>query len=154
MARALEIAALAVPMISSLAAADPSATIEQPWARASIGTSRPAAAYATIRNHGDDRLALTGIEADVSEAPSIHESAVDATGVARMRPVGTLEVPAGGAVALEPGGYHVMLTNLTRPLVEGEAFAATFLFSDGTEITVEVPVLAIGARGPEEPPAE
>ena len=149
--RALALAALALPLSSVLAAADPSVTIERPWARASIGTSRPVAAYATIRNDGDVPLALTGIEADVSEAASVHESAVDAAGIAQMRLVGMLEVPAGGSVTLEPGGYHVMLTELTRLLAEGESFAATFLFSDGMEIEVEVPVLGIGARGPQEP---
>ena len=38
---------------------------------------------------------------------------------------------------------------LQSPLVEGETFPLTLLFSDGTELEITVPVLGIGARGPE-----
>lgn len=152
--RVLAVAALLISGHFTPASADSAVTVESAWARASIGTSRPAAAYATIRNDDDAPIALVGMQASISATASIHESATDTDGIARMRPVDALTVPAGGAVALEPGGYHVMLTGLTRPLVEGGTFAALFQFADGTELSVMVPVLGIGAQGPEETPAE
>lgn len=146
--RALATAALVLSVPASLAAADPSVTVEDAWARASIGTSRPAAAYATIRNEGDVAVALAGVRAAISETASLHESMTE-DGIARMRPVPTLTIPAGGSVTLEPGGYHVMLMGLTEPLVEGRTFDATFQFADGATLTAEVPVLSIAAKGPE-----
>ena len=51
-----------------------------------------------------------------------------------------LELPAGEAVNLEPGGYHVMLLQLAEPLVAGETFDLTLTFETaGTQVvSVEV----------------
>ena len=53
-------------------------------------------------------------------------------------------------VALEPGGLHAMLMRLKEPMTEGDTFPLTLLFDDGGEVTVEVPILGIAARGPED----
>lgn len=123
--------------------------VENPWARASLGTSRPGGAYLTVRNEGSDPVFLTGLRADISGMASIHESRTNSDGVSSMTPVTDIVIPAGGVIALEPGGYHAMLMQLQAPLVEGETFPMILLFSDGTEIEIAVPVLGIGARGPE-----
>jgi len=65
-----------------------------------------------------------------------------------MTPMGDIEIAPDEAVALEPGGLHVMLMQLSRPMIEGETFALTLVFADGDEATVEVPILGIAARGP------
>lgn len=41
-------------------------------------------------------------------------------GAMTMREVASIEVPAGGEVVLEPGGYHLMLIGLAAPLVAGD----------------------------------
>ena len=56
----------------------------------------------------------------------------------------------GESVALEPGGLHAMLMRLQEPMTEGETFPLTLLFDDGGEVTVEVTILGIAARGPED----
>jgi copper(I)-binding protein len=43
-----------------------------------------------------------------------------------------------------------MLMDLQRPMVEGESFTMTLMLEDGGEIPVEVPILGIAARGPDE----
>lgn len=141
--------AIFLSIAPSIAAADPPVSVEQAWARATIGMARPAAAYATVRNDGDTSIALIGVVAEISGAASIHESATDSDGVARMRAVESLTVPAGGSVTLAPGGYHIMLMQLTEPLVEGQTFDAAFQFSDGTTRMTEVPVLSLAAQRPE-----
>lgn len=80
---------------------------------------------------------------------SIHETRTNSDGVSSMAPADDIVIPPGGMFALEPGGYHTMLMQLQSPLVEGETFPLTLLFSDGTELEITVPVLGIGARGPE-----
>ena len=122
--------------------------IEAPWARASIGTLRPAAAYLTIRNDGSLADVLTGFETTVSGMPGVHKMEMK-DGVASMGPAGPVEIPANGSVKLAPGGLHVMLMNLQRPLVKGERFTMTLIFEKTGRVEVSVPIYSVGASGPE-----
>ena len=128
---------------------DSSVVVEGPWARAGIGTVRPGVTYLTVRNEGSEPITLIGLRADISGMASIHETRTNTDGVSSMVPAEEIVIPAGGLIALEPGGYHAMLMQLQSPLVEGEAFPLTLLFSDGMELDVIVPILGIRARGPE-----
>lgn len=124
-------------------------TVENAWARAAIGTSRPGAAYMDISNTGDEAVTLTGIETDIAMMPMIHRSATDAKGISSMSAAGDIVIAPGETVMLEPGGYHAMLMKLRHPMKEGESFPLILLFSDGGIVVVEVPILGIAARGPE-----
>ena len=123
--------------------------VDSAWARASIGTSRPGAAYFTVRNLGDEADRLTGLSSPVSAMPMLHQTTLS-EGISRMAHVEAAEIPAGGELTLEPGGMHVMLMELTTPLKEGATFPLTLTFEAGGEITVEVPVFGPGATGPAE----
>lgn len=122
--------------------------VEAAWARASIGTSRPGVAYLTMSNTGDEEATLIGIETPISARPEVHRTTTSDQGISTMSPAGDLTIGAGETVALEPGGLHVMLMMLRQKMIEGETFPLTLSFSDGKEVTIEVPILAIGARGP------
>lgn len=123
--------------------------VENAWSRASIGVNRPGAAYMTVRNTGDEAVTLTGLATPLAMMPEIHESKTNAEGVSSMSPAGEITIAPGESVALEPGGLHAMLMKLQEPMIEGETFPLTLTFSDGGEVTVEVPILGIAARGPE-----
>ncbi len=123
--------------------------IETPWARASIGMSRPAAAYVTIRNEGQTADILTGIETTVSAMPEVHRMEIK-DGVSTMGPVGPLEIPANGSVTLAPGGLHVMLMKLQQPLTKGGQFSMTLIFKNAGRVDVSVPIYSVGASGPEQ----
>lgn len=131
-------------------AEEPTVAVEKAWARASIGTNRPGAAYMIIRNLGDEMKVLTGLRTDLAMMPSIHLTVTNSEGVSSMTPAGEIEIAPGDAVALEPGGLHAMLMRLQQPMVEGEVFSLTLVFADSGEVTVEVPILGIAARGPED----
>ena len=67
-------------------------------------------------------------------------------GVMQMRQLADgLAIPAGGSVALKPGSYHVMLIGLKKPLAAGETFPLTLTFAKAGNISVTVPVQAMGA---------
>jgi len=123
--------------------------VEAPWARASIGVNRPGAAYMSVRNTGDEAVTLTDISTPLAMMPEIHETTTNADGVSSMAPVGEITIMPGENVALKPGGLHAMLMKLQEPMTEGESFPLTLTFADGGEVTVEVPILGIAARGPE-----
>lgn len=108
------------------------------WARATGGLV--AAAYLTIRNEGSADT-LTGVRASIGEA-SLHESTM-ANGIARMRPIAPgegLVVPSNGKLALAPGGAHVMIAGLKRPLTPGDRFSLTLRFerSGARKVNVRV----------------
>jgi periplasmic copper chaperone A len=99
--------------------------VEQPWARATPAGAQTGAVYMTLDNktNADDRL--TGASSNVTAQAQVHEMAV-VDGVMQMRQLGDgLPIPAGGSVTLKPGGYHVMLIGLNKPLTPGETFPLT-----------------------------
>lgn len=124
--------------------------VEKAWARASIGVKRPGAAYMIIVNTGSEDATLTGLASPIAMKPEIHRTSTNAAGVSSMAPAGDIVIGPGEAVALEPGGLHAMLMRLQSPLIKGKTFPITLMFADGGEVTVDVPILSIGARGPGE----
>jgi copper(I)-binding protein len=58
-------------------------------------------------------------------------------GMMGMRPIDSLTLPAGEEVALEPGGYHIMLIDLAEPIEEGDTVPVTLTFENAGEIEVE-----------------
>ena len=115
--------------------------VESPWARASIGMSRPGVAYMKIRNTGAETVTLTGIATSIAMMPEIHRTATNDKGVSSMAPAGDIAIAPGEAVALKPGGLHAMLMKLHSQMIEDETFSLTLVFSDGGEVTVNVPIL-------------
>lgn len=138
-----------VGLPTTSAAGSEDIVVEDPWAGASIGTNRPGAAYMTLRNTGSDPVTLLGLETPLAMMPDIHETKTDANGVSSMAPVGEIILRSGESVSLKPGGLHAMLMRLQNKMIEGETFPLTLNFADGGKLTVDVPILGIGARGPE-----
>ncbi|MBZ9795161.1 copper chaperone PCu(A)C [Mesorhizobium sp. ES1-4] len=121
--------------------------IEHPWSRATPAGAKVAGGYFTILNKGGAADRLLSISSDVSEKAELHEMAVK-DGVMTMRPVaGGLEIPAGGKVALAPGGYHLMFIGLKRQPKQGEKFAATLTFEKAGTVSVEFAVEGMGEMG-------
>lgn len=117
---------------SDIAAADA-------WARAATAGTN-SAAYMRLTNAAAEDDTLTAVDADVTSMASIHETVVE-DGMARMAELEMgLDVPAGGEVELAPGGWHVMLMDLTRDLVPGETITLTLHFARAGEISAPAQV--------------
>ena len=71
--------------------------------------------------------ALVGVSTPLTARAEIHEMSMEA-GVMKMRAVPKIDLPAGKTVELKPGGYHLMLMNLDRPLRDGETVPITLVF--------------------------
>ena len=122
--------------------------IERPWARASIGAAKAGAAYLTIVNHGEAVDRLIGTATPAAEHAALHSHLMEG-GVMRMRPLEAVEVAPGEPTVLAPGGLHVMLMGLRRPLREGETFPLMLTFQGAGTIEVEVMVLKATSMGPD-----
>jgi copper(I)-binding protein len=117
--------------------------VDNAWARASAGAATAGAAYMTVMG-GAQPDTLVGASTPVATTAEVHESFVDG-GMMRMRPVGSLPVPSGKTVTFAPGGYHIMLMNLSHPLMAGETFPLTLKFEHAAPLTINVQVRPIGA---------
>lgn len=123
-------------------------TIVHAWARATPPTAKTGAVYLTIRNDGPAPDALVTAETPVAKKAEMHTHVQDG-GVMQMRPIDALDIPVGGVRRMAPGGDHVMLMSLEKPLVEGERFPLRLRFSGAGETEIEVSVHAPGYRPPE-----
>lgn len=100
------------------------------------------AAYLIIENTGNAADRLLRVATDAAETVEIHTTQME-DNVMRMRPLPDgLEIPAGGQVILEPGGYHLMLMGLQHDLVAGERLPLTLTFASGKQLTIEAEIRA------------
>lgn len=113
-------------------------TIGHPWSRPVKAAN--GAAYMSISNAGSEPDRLIAASTDVAERTELHTHLIDADGVARMRPVQAVDVPANGEVMLQPGGLHVMLIGLREQLQPDSEFPLTLTFERAGTVTVEVAV--------------
>lgn len=119
-------------------------SISHPYARATVSGQPTGGAYLSISNAGAAGDKLVSASAAVSASVELHEMKMDGT-VMRMREVSGIEVPAGKAVELKPGGLHIMLMGLKAPLKEGDKFPLKLKFEKAGEVTVTVNVEGAGA---------
>ena len=68
-------------------------------------------------------------------------------GVMTMRKVDAMDIPANGELTLKPGGYHVMLIGLNRPLVAGEKLPIKLKFEKAGEVTIDAKIKDKGGMG-------
>ncbi len=125
---------------------EPAVRVLQSWTRATPGAGRTAAIYLTLEAEGAaDRL--TGASSPDAAMAMLHESYTE-NGVARMRMLDGVDLPAGSKVVLKPGGMHIMLTGLRRTLRRGDKVEVTLTFASAPPIKVKVPVLAANTPSP------
>jgi copper(I)-binding protein len=119
--------------------------IAQPWSRATPKGAKVASGYVTIRNSGATPDRLLGGTFALSGRVEIHEMSMD-QGVMKMRELkGGLEIRPAATLELKPGSYHLMFTNLIRPLAHGDRVKGTLVFEKAGPVDIEYAVEAIGA---------
>lgn len=132
------LAALALGACMTVAAADDGPVVSEAWARATPPGTTVGAAYLTLQG-GNVADRLVGASSD--RAAMVHLHTVEETdGVAKMRSIDAIEVPAGKRVTLAPKGTHIMLMGLDAPLVAGQTFGLTLRFAVAGEREVSVTV--------------
>lgn len=131
MIKALPFAA-AVLALASAAHAAP--TVQAAWSRpAAQGTI--GAGFMTLANPGTKPDALVAVESPGARQVQLHQSSMSG-GMASMKAVASIPVPAGGRVALAPGGYHLMFMGLSKAQKVGDSLPATLVFASGARVKV------------------
>lgn len=124
-------------------------SVVQPWARATPAGAKVAAAFVELRAAAGTRDRLIAARSPMASLVELHDHIRDGN-VLRMRRVDAIAVPEGGTVVLMPGSFHLMLVGLTAPLAEGGQLPLTLVFETSGELSLTVPILAIGSMGPDE----
>jgi copper(I)-binding protein len=91
--------------------------IRNAWVRGTVDGQTSTGAYMQLKSA--ESAALIGVECPLVDAAELHEMKMDGN-VMKMRSLKRLELPAGRAVELNPGGFHIMLTGLKRALSKGD----------------------------------
>lgn len=124
----------------SVCFAAPKIEVKEAWVREVPPSSSLTAAYMLIENRGDEDESLVGVTSPVSNYAEIHTVSVNEEGMARMQKVEAIDIPAGRKVELKPGGYHVMLIELKKPLKAGDTVELNLQFKKSGILKVTAPV--------------
>ena len=100
------------------------------------------ATYLTIKNDSSQPDVLLSATSDVASQTMVHHD-VTSGNTEIMVPAGPITVGPGKQLVLQPGGYHIMLMNLTRQLAVGNVIHVTLDFQRAGRIEVNVPVVAL-----------
>ena len=120
--------------------ADDAPAVSDAWARATPPGVEVGAAYIVITG-GSRADQLVGASTPRAAMVHLHE-VVETDGVAKMRAIDAVSIPAGARVTLAPTGRHLMLMGLSGPLVAGQTFPLTLRFAGSAAQTVTVTVRA------------
>lgn len=116
-------------------------SVSDPWIRATVPAQKVTGAFMRVQSAAPARL--VGVQTDIAGRAELHEMAMEGQTM-RMRRVDAIELPAGKAVNLASGGYHVMLMDLKRQVKEGENVDLTLQVQDAAgkrqDVKVSVPV--------------
>ena len=135
-------------------------TVTDAWVRAASAGGNSAAYMVISAGASGDALVSAAVPEGLAGEVQLHETTTGGTdgsdgmdgmdgmdgdgssGMMSMRQVTEIPVPADGSVALEPGGYHVMLLDLKQDLTAGQTVPVTLTFSSGATTTVDAEVRA------------
>lgn len=117
------------------------------WIKLLPSASKVTAAFGEIENHSKDKKTLVSVEGDFAETIEIHTH-IKENGVMKMRKVKELEIPSHGKLVLEPGGDHIMIFGLKKPLKSQEKLKLTLRFKDNSEQIIWAKVLESAPQKP------
>ena len=144
-------ALLAATLLAGAAQAQGAApvSIEGAWARASVPGQSASGAF--MRLTAAQATRLVQVESPAAGVSEVHEMKMEGD-VMKMRALPGLDLPAGQAVELKPGGYHVMLMDLKAPLAKGTQVPLTLVFQDASGVQsrqeLQLPVATSAPGGP------
>ena len=121
----------------------PPLNVDSGFLRLNPNPNAPSAAYFTIRGGAED-VVLRDVRTEEAVRVEIHESSTK-DGVASMRRVETINVPARSTVKLEPGGKHIMLWSINPQALDDGKMTFTFIFSNGDRILADAVVQQPGS---------
>ena len=120
--------------------------VEGAWVRPTVPGQQVGGGFMSLRSERADRL--LGGRTPLAERFELHTMAMEGD-VMRMRQLDKIDLPAGQLVEFKPGGLHVMLVGLKRPLTLGTKVPVTLKFERAGDVKVEMTVMSHPAPTPQ-----
>ena len=138
---------VSIAVLMSAFAAHAQVTVKDAWVRATVAQQKATGAFMQLQSAQDAKL--VSVQSHVAGVVEVHEMAMDG-GVMKMRAVPSLALPAGKAVELKPGGYHVMLMDLKGQVKDGDTVPVTLVVEgkDGKRQNIEIKAAARTTAAP------
>lgn len=112
--------------------------VHDAWLKASEG--HMTAGFGIISNPTSEDITVVSADSSVSGHTELHETVEAADGTMSMQEVqGGFVIPAGGELVLQPGGNHLMLMQLSEPILAGSTVTFTLTLGDGTQVQFDAP---------------
>jgi copper(I)-binding protein len=109
------------------------------WVKAT--SAKMTGAFGVLTNTTGAPVHVVSATTSAAARVELHETRKDSGGAMVMQEAADgFTVPAGGTLRLEPGGNHLMLMGVSRPLAHGTTTAVTLAAEDGRSWTVELAV--------------
>ena len=109
------------------------------WVRGSVPGQTNGAGYLQINNPTGASDRLLSAQSEASTRLELH-SVLTENGVAKMRQVPGIDIPAKGSAKLAPGGFHLMFLQLTGPFKQGDLIPVVLKFEKAGEVRVNFTV--------------
>ena len=112
-------------------------TVTEAWVRGTVPQQKATGAFMQLKSAQGGKLVSAATPA--AGLVELHSMSMDGSTM-RMQAVPHVDLPAGTAVALQPGGYHVMLMDLKAPLKAGDTVPLTLVVEgrNGQRETLQV----------------
>lgn len=134
-------------LLSLPALAQAEVTVTEPWVRATVPGQQATGAFMVLQS--SENAQLLGASSPLTQQVEVHEMAME-NDVMRMRQVQQIELPAGKAVELKPGGYHIMLLGLDKQVEAGSSVEITLEIQNAAgqkeALKVNAPVRALNTK--------
>lgn len=98
--------------------------VKDPWVRATVVQQRATGAFMELTS--TEPVRVVEVRSAAAKIVELHQMRIE-NNVMRMQALPELELTPGKVVELKPGGYHVMLVDLIKPLATGDRVALTLV---------------------------
>ena len=122
-------------------AAEPSLKVFDVWAKTTVPGGSVSAAYMHIKS--GKPLKLIKVETPLTNMAELHDMKMK-DGVMEMKAVDAINIPANKLIDLKPGGLHIMLIKVNKPINKGDDVPLTLTFENEAKKTFTVDVKAKG----------
>jgi len=130
---------LAVSLAACVPASAAQLSVEGAWGRPSAAMPMTGTMFMVIKNEGQTADKLLSASSPACGSTEFHQMVMKADGSMGMNLVDKpLEIPAGGFLNLEPGGYHLMCIDKTDKFMPGTSIDLTLVFDKSGEKTIQV----------------
>ncbi|WP_372863917.1 copper chaperone PCu(A)C [Spongiibacter sp.] len=100
------------------------------------------AAFFSLHNPASLPVTLRAGSSDIADRLEIHSHA-ERNGMMSMRRQDAVTIGSGERLHFAPGGYHLMLINLRRPLRDGEQVSFSLLTEGGDTLQIDATVRSV-----------